>query len=366
MGAGTVAGDGFGGSTGVSGSTIVVGAPAAPLMFSSVGHVFVFTKVARGWRQAAELDSPDPYAYDWFGDAVDVSGGTVVVGAPAVSVLSSGIGAVYVFTRTAHGWRELSALVGPHPAPADMFGVSVAVSGQEVVVGAPGEAGKTGAAYVFTRDRGGWQTTDLRASDTTAKDEFGDAVGISGGTVVVGAFAHGSLTGRAYVFTRGARGWHESAELAGSGTVSGDGFGVSVALAGGTIVVGAGLVAGGAGRAYVFAKGARGWEQTAELRGRDTVADDGFGDSVAIGGGTIVAGAFGHASSSGRAYVFVESGRRWHQSAELMGADTVAGDHFGYSVAVAGDLVVAGASYHGSAGRTYVFRGGGATPAVRA
>ena len=85
------------------------------------------------------------------------------------------------------------------------------------------------------------------------------------------------------------------AELVGSDTVAGDYFGSSVTISGTTAVVGAGYHAKIAGRAYVFTKTGAGWKQTAELKGSDTVAGDGFGDSVGLSGTTAVVGAEGHA-----------------------------------------------------------------------
>ncbi|HXW78509.1 MAG TPA: FG-GAP repeat protein, partial [Acidimicrobiales bacterium] len=281
-GSGTVAWDWFGASVAVSSSTIVVGAPAAPLASPGVGRAYVFTKTAGAWRQSAELESPDIGGPDWFGYSVAVSGKTMVVGAPAISALSSGLGQAYVFTKTAAGWRQSAELQSPGSPVADWFGDSVAVSGSTVVVGAPSHASKAGAAYVFLNSGQGWRATELKGSDTVAKDDFGDSVAISGNTIVVGAFGHASEAGRAYVFTKGPEGWHQAAELSGSGTEAGDGFGVSVAVAGKIIVVGAGLAAADAGRVYVFTKQASGWQQSAQLAGSGTTDKDDFGDSVAI------------------------------------------------------------------------------------
>ena len=101
-----------------------------------------------------------------------------------------------------------------------------------IVVGAPSHASKARAAYVFTNYGKGWQATEIKGSDTVAKDDFGDAVAVSGTTIVVGVFGHKSEAGRAYVFAKGSGGWHQSAELFGSGTVAGDAFGDSVAVGG--------------------------------------------------------------------------------------------------------------------------------------
>jgi len=142
----------------------------------------------------------------------------------------------------------------------------------------------------------GTQLAELEGSDTVAGDGFGVSVAISGTTAVVGAWRHASVAGRAYVFAKTGDGWKQSAELEGSDTVAGDEFGKSVAISGTTIVVGAWGANDGAGRAYVFAKLGAGWKQTAELEASDSSGlDDYFGWSVAISGTTIVVGAWDHA-----------------------------------------------------------------------
>ncbi|HXW78476.1 MAG TPA: hypothetical protein VEJ84_03205, partial [Acidimicrobiales bacterium] len=90
-------------------------------------------------------------------------------------------------------------------------------------------------------------------SDTTNKDDFGDSVAISGDNVVVGTFAQAPSAGSAYLFSGTATGWHLTAQLAsGSRTASGSEFGYSVAISGSTIAVGAQDEVSGAGRAYLF------------------------------------------------------------------------------------------------------------------
>ena len=93
-------------------------------------------------------------------------------------------------------------------------------------------------------------------------------------------------------------------------------------------------------------KTAGGWKQAAELKGSDTVAGDYFGYSVAISGTTAVVGAPDHAEHAGRAYVFTKTATGWKQVAELKGSDTVAGDDFGDSVAISGTTAVVGADGH--------------------
>jgi hypothetical protein len=332
----------FGTSVGVSGTTIVVGDIGA-------GRAYVFTKTATSWERAAELGasvSPIGQVCSGFGRSVAVSGDTVVVGA------SSGI---CVYNRTASGWRQAAELraSGPGAVLAGNFGESVAVSGTTIVVGAPG-VGSSGRAYVFTKAASGWrQTAELEGSDTATDDGFGQSVAVSSEAIVVGAFGHASHAGNAYVFTKAATGWQQAAELKGSDTAAGDNFSETVTISGTTVGVGAPGHAAGAGRAYVFGRTANGWQQTAELHGSDTTTGDFFGGHVAVSGSAIVVGDPSY-PSGGRAYVFTSAGTSsgWRQAAEVEGAKAVCQDQcgrpgayptFGGSVGISGSTVVVGA-----------------------
>ncbi|NJM38780.1 MAG: hypothetical protein HC845_13425, partial [Akkermansiaceae bacterium] len=223
----------------------------------------------------------------------------------------------------------------------DLFGSSVAVSGDTVVVGAEGEDSSTtgvnstpdelasdaGAAYVFVRSGGAWsQQAYLKALNAEATDNFGFSVAISGDTVVVGAFLEDSSTtganstpneltansGAAYVFARSGTTWSQQAYLKASNPGVNDFFGWSVAVSGDTVVVGAqnedssttgvnstpNESALNAGAAYVFARSGTIWSQQAYLKASNTGANDNFGSSVAISGDTVVVGAESEDSST--------------------------------------------------------------------
>ncbi len=146
------------------------------------------------------------------------------------------------------------------------------------------------------------------------------------------------------------------AELKGSDTIADNGFGVSVAISGTTIAVCAPGHSKDAGQEYMFTNTASGWKQAAELKGSDTVATDYFGESVAISANCAVVGAPVHAKSAGRAYLFTKTASGWRQIAELKGSDTVAFDYLG-PVSISGGTAIAGAGGHArNAGRAYVFQ----------
>ena len=191
------------------------------------------------------------------------------------------------------------------------------------------------------------------ASDGAASDEFGVSVAISGDTLVVGAHGdndNGTNSGSAYIFTRsGTLAWTQQAKLTASDGAADDEFGGSVAISGDTVVVGAVWNDDNgtdSGSAYIFTRSGTAWTEQAKLTASDGAADDNFGNSVAISGDTVVVGAWhddDNGTDSGSAYIYTRSGTAWTEQAKLMASDGAADDEFGDSVAISGDTVVVGA-----------------------
>jgi nucleoside-specific outer membrane channel protein Tsx len=341
------AGDDFGDSVAIAGSTAVVG---APFHNSDAGAAYVFTQSGSTWSQQAELTAADGAAGDDFGASVAIAGSSAVVGAYGSN---SSAGAAYVFVRSGGSWSPQAGLSAADGAAGDDFGHSVAIAGSTAMVGAYGSNSSAGAAYVFALPS---QQAELTAS--AFADEFGYSVAISGATAVVGARVKtlgGYESAAAYIFVRSGSTWSEQARLTNPGC--GGLFGWSVAISGATVVVGA---PGGA--ACVFVRSGSSWSEQATLDDPGGAASDGFGDSVAISGFMVVVGAPGSNSSTGAAYVFVRSGTSWSRQAQLTAADGAAGDDFGSSVAISGSTAVVGADGSNSqAGAAYVFTGPGGT-----
>jgi len=336
---------------------------SSPLFFAVLVAVAVTSSLARAATiaQQAYLKASNTGAGDAFGWSVAVSGDTVVVGAPAEASNAPGVngnqsdnsapysGAVYVFVRNGTNWSQQAYLKASNPGGrplgqefGDLFGFSVAMSGNTLLVGAFQEdsnatgvngnqtndsAPDSGAAYVFVRNGTNWtQQAYLKASNTGAGDRFGISVSVSGETVVVGSWTEGS----------------NATGVNGNQTNNN---------------------AYAAGAAYVFEREGTNWSQQAYLKASNTGAYDWFGRSVAISGDTVVVGAFqedsdatgvngnatnNSATDSGAAYVFVRNETNWSQQAYLKASNTGASDWFGYSVSVSGDTVVVGAAgcYH--------------------
>jgi hypothetical protein len=331
------------------GHTIVAGAPAGsevpgnPNGVASQGTVDVFTSSgtwATTSTPAARLtvSTPESTLGGELGWSVAIDGSTIVAGAPDDPTYPS-YGDAYVFDEPGGGWSGAltqsavltASSLSTNNSGEDELGWSVGISGNTIVVGAPLYAGASrqdqGAAYVFTGPWSGTQTqtAQLLASDPTSNDQLGTSVAVSGTTVVAGAPNHtvgaNPTQGAAYVFVMPPTGpWvstTQTAELTASDGRAGDELGYSVAISPTTVVAGAPQVQVGSndsqGAAYAYTQPAGGWATTSAFAAKLTAGhgdvNDTLGDSVAVSGTTIVAGAPRHDAESstadfGAAYVF--------------------------------------------------------------
>ncbi|TAK04024.1 hypothetical protein EPO34_02605 [Patescibacteria group bacterium] len=299
-------GEQFGQAVSISGDTAVVGA-----FFDAVngntgqGSAYVFVRSGGVWTQQQKLVATDGAADDQFGSAVAISGNTIVVGSffHAVSGRSAQ-GAAYVFVRSGGVWTQQQMLIASDGVASDFLGRSVAIDGDSVVAGADGVdiagRGQPGAAYVFLRVGSTWnQQQKLVASDAAGNDVFGISVGISGNSVVVGAnrddVGSNLNQGSAYVFVRSGSVWTEQQKLVASDGSTNADFGISVSISGDVVAVGAQRDTVGAnvdqGSAYVFVRAGSTWNQAQKFSAADGATIDHFGVSVSESAETLIVGA---------------------------------------------------------------------------
>jgi len=360
------AGDEFGWSVAVFGDTLIVGARLDDVPGAGGGSAYVFVRSGSTWTEQAKLSVPDAAGFGW---SVSIDGDSVVVGGPLT--LTGGV--AYVFVRSGTTWTQQQKLVPSDPTSNSGFGMSVAISGDTIVIGAP-QVG-TGAAYVFVRSGTQWtEQQKLLASDGLPGDRLGIGVAISGDTALVGAafddLPSGTDAGSAYVFVRSGATWTEQQKLVAPGSVhSSNWFGAAVSLSGDTAAVGAPQESGGgplAGSAYVYVRSGTTWSLQQKLLASDGANSDVFGSSVALAGDVLFVGAPGDdtvaGTDAGSAYLFLRSGSTWSEVQKLLAPDGAADDFFGSSAAFYGDTAVLGALWDDTpggdnSGSAHVFRG---------
>lgn len=238
----------------------------------------------------------------------------------------------------------------------DRIGVSqasgiLAAAGSELST----SLGEAEASYTA----GAMQLAKLTTSSPTPSLLVGSSVAIAGDTVVVGApsteIGSNQGQGAVYVFNKPASGWNDmtqTAVLTASDGQIGDELGLSVAISGDTIVAGAWAANAFVGAVYVFVRPANGWTnmtETAKLTSSDGLKAGSLGYSVAIDGDTIVAGAPVIISLDlpCRVYVYTRPAGGWvnmTQTAELSAKGASSGSSFGGAVAVAGDTLAVSAT----------------------
>jgi len=392
-------------STTVGGtSTMVVGAPYDN---SSVGAAYVYTGSGGSWTKVATLTPSDGAANDYFGYAVAIGQGVIVVGSPCHSLSANYCtGAAYVFTGSGGSWTQTAEMNDPGQAANDDFAVSLALGSGSILVGALGENSYAGAVFVYTLQ--GAQKAELSDPANTANDLFGTSLAASGVQLVAGAPGTAGHKGAVYYYSQVRGGWIEKATLTASnsagcsstcgnpnpGLIYGDYFGDSVALGRGAIAVGAPYAlyptpapdSVGSGATYVFTGSGSTWAQKVELS--DPTEDaanaasppgcngfsnpcnalDEFGYQVAFVGTELVPSAPYDAqgypnNATGAVFAYPNSGGTWSSShsTKIVSNDGVAGDEFGSSgLVAAGGTTFAvatpyssGGAYNGS---VYFFR----------
>ena len=424
----TDAGDTFG-SVAIDGDLLVVGALREDANSGlngnqsdnsavDAGAAYVFVRSVEGnWEQQAYLKPIQTIdSLDQFGTSVAISGDTIVVGSPgedsnAVGVNSggggsnnnsNGSGAAFVFVRNGQQWTQQAYLKPTNTGMLDGFGQDVAISGNTIVVGAPGEdsngrgvnSGResddtvldSGAAFVFTRVGTTWaQQAYIKASNADERDRLGRSVDVDDQTIVVGASGEqsfsngvdgdesdnsGNSVGAAYVFERTGSSWSQTTYLKASSPDSGDFFS-NVSVSGDSLAVSAvgedSSSAGidgnpfdnsllGAGAVYVFVRNGNSWTQQAYLKASLPGETDFLGRAV-IAGDMLIAGASGERSAAtgldgdeadnsleeaGAAYLFVRRENVWSQLAYIKPSNTDRLDNateYGLDLSLEGTIV---------------------------
>lgn len=368
-------GDFLGYSVAISDHTALVGAHEDDNEGGvDAGAAYVFVHSQKGWEQQAKLTAIDGAVGDTFGGNVALNKDLAAIGSRGDDDVGTDSGSVYLFERKRDVWRPLAKLTAEDGAAGDAFGQSIAMSNKYLVVGAPHDddfGDSSGSVYVFKREGVHWeQEAKLTASDEAAGDVFGISVSISGDTILVGADLNDEIAdnaGAAYVYIRSGDSWSEQAKLTAADGSDTDLFGVRVALSGDTALISARRdddekMGEDAGSAYVFVRKEGKWHLQAKLTAPDGTADDRFGRSVALINDVALIGSMltdDAGEDSGSAYVFTRSGGAWKVRTKLLANDGMSGDRFGWSVAIAEDFMLVGAAQHDAglsdSGAAYIY-----------
>ena len=295
------------------------------------GRVLLYERRGGGWEEQTQFASNEAEKSDGFGHAIAIREDQILVGALRKDFEGSTVGAAYLYECEQNGCSETAKFQPDDLRPLDFFGSAVALGEGRVVVGAhgndkPSEGGITGdnrgGVYVFERSGAGWQQSAklLPREAETAGSGFqglGVDLALDSRHFVVAASNDDvdglPAAGAAYVFEQGAGGtWQQAARLTAPDPGQGDYFGRRVDVSGDYIIAGADLADRGRGAAYIFHRESDGtWKLQAKLQPEEAGRSHFFGSDVAIDGHFAVVGMPGEDGEKGAAYVYERRSGDW-------------------------------------------------------
>jgi hypothetical protein len=287
------------------------------------------------------------------GRSVAISGNFAVGGAPGVQ---EDAGAAYMWHREGGTeWRKVATLPDPRHAKDDYYAWAVAVSstksGTYVAIGGNDSNGKRDRVYIYTGSGTRWHLqAPINDPGTSYKDMYGDNLAISSSTLVVGASCGPSNSGAAYIYHHDGSRWVLQDSIHNPLGQAGNFFGEAVAVSGNTVIIGA------VGWAYAYHyTSAKGWTRTATIANPGP-SDDSFGQSVGLSGtGTTAVIAAPGSPPVGAAYVYHLSGTTWSRVQQLTESG---GGEFAWSLAMAGNELLVGMPIGGKpdCGAAYAYK----------
>ena len=331
-------------------------------------RVDVFEKNNGTWSYLRNITGDNTEGPDNFGWKIGACENYLIVGAYTEDTGGNNTGAAYVFKRTGATWTQEEMLKAPSPAGGTGYGAcDLAINGDYAFVGASTD-GTGGEVFVYKRTGTSWNHHQtLVSSDISSSDGFGHGLDLSGNYLVVGAPGENSNHGALYIFKNIGGTWTQQQKLV--STVSGN-MGRTARLS----IDGDYIVTGGtsddsdslsnSGAVYIFKKdeGVETWTQQATLRAPTPIANGSFGNKTRINGSIIIVGQPNdgdNGANAGAVYIYQRSGTTWSFVKKFYSSDVATGDQFGSSVSISENDVFVSAMYDDSqgsdAGKGYIY-----------
>jgi hypothetical protein len=360
-------GDSFGYDVAIDGNTALVGAFKADIDgVTDVGAAYVYVLGDNGWKKQAKLVANPAFADDTLGGKVALKNNVAMLGVMLRDNKGKDSGAVVSFEREANVWKQRQIFTAPDAKPGDAFGQSIALTKNYLVIGAPRNdvlGDDAGAAYIYKRENDTWRyRTKITANDGVAGDLFGISVAIDGNTILVGADLHDEKAvnaGAVYVYVLEENKWKQEAKLMASDGGKTDIFGVRVALSENTALISARRddteeLGVDAGSAYIFVRDGSAWTQQVKLTSPDGQADDRFGRGVALSSDIAIISAMNHdanGSNTGALYVYEKGFSGWRYTSKFVAKSSMPDDKFGWNVGLSNDVAIIATPNHDAKGQ---------------
>ncbi|MBL4659788.1 MAG: FG-GAP repeat protein, partial [Alcanivoracaceae bacterium] len=360
----------FGSPVSLSGNRALIGARFDDDDGFDSGSAYVFDFDGISWNQTQKITAADGESGDRFG-SVSLSGNRALIGAINDDDNGTDSGSAYLFDFDGTSWNQTQKITAADGENGEGFGFSVSLSANRALIGAfrdDDNGTDSGSAYIFDFDGTSWnQTQKITAADGATADLFGVSVSLSGNRALIGAsrLFNDARFGAAYVFDFDGNNWNQTQKITAADGGTGDSFGKSVSLSGNRALIGADLDndnGTNSGSAYLFDFDGISWNQSQKITATDGESNALFGSSVSLSGNRALIGARfdgDNGINSGSAYLFDFDGVSWNQTKKIIAADGGSNDLFGKSVSLSANRALIGATQndeHGiDAGAAYIY-----------
>jgi hypothetical protein len=341
----------LGDSVAIDGEIIVVGAPGFSLF---AGAVYVYRIVDNNniitVAQVAKLTASNGFDSGWFGSSIAIHKNYILVGAPRVGGSNfDEAGSAYLFGNPSNdpntpGWTELQQILPNDLTYRGHFGISVAMDESIAVIGTEGEFEPTNAVYVFApydSSSLSMAWTQLTKLTGPTNSIFGYSVAVAGELIVVGAIndvnTNGNNTGSVLVFTlsSSSSSWTQLTRLLATDGAVDDGFGTSVSISKDAVAIVVGTAYDDfnttftdSGAAYLFLitdSTTMEWTQVGKFVAAERESFDHLGQSIAIDNNLVVVSAPAPGESRpGAVYVLDTESSSWSKPMSTPTAEPVA------------------------------------------
>ena len=344
-------GDRFGRAVDIDGDFIVIGADYYNLSSSAPGYgsAFIWHNDGTSWSEFQQINPPSGYNYDSFGNSVAIHGNNMIIGAVGASTDGDlNPGKVHFYEYDGTTWNHVSEFVSGIASYDIEYGTSVDIQGDYAIVGAIGASSRGGEAYIYYKNAGTWELQETLTHTTTNEDLFGSSVAIHDNIAFVGAYGENTT----HIFERTATTWTETGTITPSGTVVT--FGIALDYDGENLIIGD----EGNNSACIFKYNGTAWDEIAEIKGTDQTSTDHFGCSVKISSNFVVVGAW-NKNSTGASYIFKNNAGTWSQTQKITPSNGSGNDRFGASVTIKNSTIIVGGFNHNStanqSGAIYIY-----------
>jgi hypothetical protein len=362
----------FGYAISMSGNKALIGTINDNDLGAQAGAVYAYELSGTFWSRRQKLTASDGTTSDQFGTTISLSGDVAMVGANDGDGLNTDSGAVYAFSYANDNWIETQKLQASDGQRDDVFGKSISLLNDQVLIGASRSDGaetSSGSAYLFAYDGMSWtESQKLTASDGSTGELFGTSLVLTNSHALIGARFDrdlGGNSGSVYIQDFDGSSLTESQKVIGEDGAAKDLFGEAVSIHGNRALVGARLddeLGNNSGSAYIFAFDGTSWNLMDKVLASDGSTNDNFGSAVGLFGDLAVVSAprdDDHGESSGSVYVFQYDGMNWTEVQKLTATDAAEQDRFGNAVSVYDERILVGAhwddDFGGFSGSAYVF-----------